>query len=148
MLEITDADLMDEQHAVPRESSCSYRPSSTWRCSRARTGARDPASGSSSSPASTSSRDTLDPIVVPGLFNGVVNDLYLSRISPRGRVSAGARCASAPRSSEEGVELRGGLADLDVEHMHLDMFMLPSLDSHRHRRVGHAAERSSSTAAC
>jgi hypothetical protein len=66
---------------------------------------------------------------VPGLFTGVINDLHLSRLFASWTTERGGALRLRAAFEEEGVELRGGLLDLDFDHLHLDVFLLPSLDA-------------------
>jgi hypothetical protein len=67
-------------------------------------------------------------IDIPGLFEGVVNDLYSSRIYASWTTERGGALKLRIVFEEEGTELRGGLFDVDFDHLHLDVFLLPSLD--------------------
>ena len=71
----------------------------------------------------------LNPIEIPGLFEGVLNDLYLSRLFASWTTERGGALRLRAMFDEEGVELRGGLLDVDFDHVQLDVFFLPSLDA-------------------
>jgi hypothetical protein len=72
----------------------------------------------------------LDPIVNEGLidFEGVVTDLYSSRIYASWTTEHGGALRLRMMFEEEGVEVRGGAADVDFDHLQLDVFLVPSLD--------------------
>jgi hypothetical protein len=71
----------------------------------------------------------LDAIEIPGLFEGVLNDRYLSRLFASWTTERGGALRLRAMFDEEGVELRGGLLDVDFDHIQLDVFFLPSLDA-------------------
>jgi hypothetical protein len=71
--------------------------------------------------------ETLDPIEIAGLFEGVITDLHLSRLYANWTTDFGGALRLRAVFEEEGTELRGTI-DVDFDHMQLDVFMVPSLD--------------------
>ena len=67
------------------------------------------------------------PPIDTGLFEGVVTDLHLSSLFVAWTAEHEGALRLRAVFEEEGVELRGGLADVDLDHLQLDVFMVPSL---------------------
>ncbi|MFG2007298.1 hypothetical protein ACGFNU_49925 [Spirillospora sp. NPDC048911] len=72
--------------------------------------------------------ETLPPFDEDG-FEGVIQDLHLSRVFVGWTTEHGGTLRLRVVFEGEGVEVRGGVADIDFDYLHLDIFMIPSLDA-------------------